>query len=110
MVLSFKTTRASGYSPREIDAWAAKIRAWQQGGEPTAARRIGGPAKPATKGRDVYVFFDNTDVKLRAPVDARRMAKVLGIGPRENARRILADLGIKRSVQSCKRARRKAGR
>ncbi|HJT33418.1 MAG TPA: DUF72 domain-containing protein [Pirellulales bacterium] len=100
----------SGYSPREIDAWAAKIRAWHQGAEPTAARRICGPAKPATKGRDVYVFFDNTDVKLRAPVDARRMAKVLGVGPRENASRVLADLGMKPRAKNRKRASRKPGR
>ena len=71
----------SGYSPREIKAWAAKFRAWHKGGEPPDARRIGGKAKPARKGRDIYVFFDNTDIKLRAPVDARRMAKTLGVGP-----------------------------
>lgn len=88
----------SGYSPREIEAWAAKVRAWHQGAEPAGARRICGQAKPAAKGRDVYIFFDNTDVKLRAPVDARRMAKVLGIGPRETASRVLADLGIKPST------------
>ena len=89
---------ASGYSPREIEAWAAKVRAWHQGAEPAGARRICGQAKPAAKGRDVYIFFDNTDVKLRAPVDARRMAKVLGVGPRESASRVLADLGIKPST------------
>jgi uncharacterized protein YecE (DUF72 family) len=86
----------SGYTPREINAWAAKVRAWHEGGEPPDARRIGGQAKPAKKaGRDVYVFFDNTDVKLRAPLDARRMAKELGIGPGRKASQVLKDLGIK---------------
>ena len=85
----------SGYSPREIQAWSAKVRAWREGGEPAGARRIGGRAKSAPGGRDVYVFFDNTDVKLRAPVDARRMAKTLGIGPSQTVPQVLRDLGIK---------------
>ncbi|HTK78520.1 MAG TPA: DUF72 domain-containing protein [Gemmataceae bacterium] len=86
---------ASGYSPREIAAWAAKVRAWSRGTEPADARRIGGRAATAKGGRDVYVFFDNTDVKLRAPVDARRMANELRIGPRETTRRTLAALAVK---------------
>jgi len=86
---------ASGYSPREIHAWAEKLRAWHKGGEPAGARRVDGKAPPARDGRDVYVFFDNTDVKLRAPVDARRMAKELGIGPGGTVTHVLADLGVK---------------
>jgi uncharacterized protein YecE (DUF72 family) len=89
---------ASGYTPREIKAWAAKLRAWHKGTEPGDARRIGGKAEPVRGGRDVYAFFDNTDVKLRAPVDARRMAKELGIGPRETVRQVLDDLAIKPKV------------
>lgn len=38
---------ASGYTPREIKAWAAKVSAWRQGGEPSDPRRIGGEAAPA---------------------------------------------------------------
>jgi uncharacterized protein YecE (DUF72 family) len=83
----------SGYSPREIEAWAAKFRAWQAGGEPPGANRIDGKAKPAGKGRDIYAFFDNTDVKLRAPVDARRMAKALGVGPTTTVPHVLKELG-----------------
>jgi len=86
---------ASGYTPREIKAWAAKARAWHSGGEPPKPRRIAGAGSPAKNGRDVYVFFDNTDVKLRAPVDARRMAGELGVGPGGTVRQVLADLGIK---------------
>ena len=41
----------SGYTDAALDAWAAKIRRWHDGG------------------RDVYVYFDN-DVKVRAPLDA----------------------------------------
>ena len=39
-------------------------------------RRAGGDAKiaahPASGPRDIYCYFDNTDVKLRAPFDAQR--------------------------------------
>lgn len=47
----------SGYSDEELDAWAARIRAWN---------------------RDVYVYFDN-DRKVRAPFDALRLAERLGV-------------------------------
>jgi uncharacterized protein YecE (DUF72 family) len=95
---------ASGYSPREIASWAAKVRAWHAGGEPADARRISGKAKPAKNGRDVYVFFDNTDVKLRAPVDARRMAETLGVGPTRTMKQVLDDLGVKPKTLRTRRA------
>lgn len=50
----------SGYTPRELDGWAGKIRGWSKRG-------------------DVYVYFDNTDIKLRAPVDARSLARRLDV-------------------------------
>jgi uncharacterized protein YecE (DUF72 family) len=89
---------ASGYTPREIRGWAEKLRAWHAGTEPADARRIGGESPPARAGRDVFVFFDNTDVKLRAPVDARRMTEELGVGPEETVRQVLDELGIKPSA------------
>jgi len=82
----------SGYTPREIEAWATRIEAWRDGTEPADARRIAGPAPKAKGGRDVFVFFDNTDVKLRAPVDARRMAQRLGVGPATTPRAIMKEL------------------
>jgi uncharacterized protein YecE (DUF72 family) len=94
----------SGYSAREIAAWADKVRAWHAGKEPTDARRIDGKAKPAKKGRDVFVFFDNTDVKLRAPVDARRMAERLGIGPSGTVKQVLDELGVKPKPDRTRRA------
>ncbi|HYC78284.1 MAG TPA: DUF72 domain-containing protein [Planctomycetota bacterium] len=84
----------SGYTPREIRAWADRVAAWRDGEEPADAERVGREAPPAPAGRDVYVFFDNTDVKLRAPVDARRLAAALGVGPGGTARDVLRDLGI----------------
>lgn len=88
----------SGYTPEEIDAWAERIAAWRDGREPADARRIAPPAKASARGgrggRDVFVFFDNTDVKLRAPVDARRMAETLRVGPTADVPEVLSDLGV----------------
>lgn len=58
-----KRLYASGYTGKELDAWAEKIAAWQK------------------RGRDVYVYFDN-DVKVRAPFDAINLAARLGHGAR----------------------------
>jgi uncharacterized protein YecE (DUF72 family) len=69
----------SGYDDPALDRWAARVRAWADGGEPADAERVSGPAAPVRKGRDVYVFFDN-DVKVRAPADAAALARRLGVG------------------------------
>jgi uncharacterized protein YecE (DUF72 family) len=50
----------SGYSNKALDRWAERIQAWSQS-------------------RDVYCYFDNTDVKLRAPVDAQTLMRKLGV-------------------------------
>jgi uncharacterized protein YecE (DUF72 family) len=96
---------ASDYTPREIDGWAKKVRTWHQGGEPEGSRRIGEKAKRANAGRDVYVFCDNTDVKLRAPVDARRMAVALGVGLGETARQVLDGLSVKPKAKGTRRGK-----
>lgn len=83
----------SGYGPKELEGWAAKVRAWQKGTEPAKADRIGKKAPRVKGGRDVYVFFDN-DAKVRAPVDARNLAKKLGIGPTETTPQVLKELGV----------------
>jgi uncharacterized protein YecE (DUF72 family) len=74
----------SGYSDKSLDRWAKRISAWQKGSEPADAEKIS-PKKPPTKApRDVFCFFDNTDVKLRAPFDAQTLMDKLGI-PRRAA-------------------------
>lgn len=83
----------SGYGPKELERWAAKVRAWQKGSEPAKADRIGKKAPSVKGGRDVYVFFDN-DAKVRAPVDARNLAKKLGIGPTKTTPQVLKELGV----------------
>jgi uncharacterized protein YecE (DUF72 family) len=67
----------SGYEDEALDIWAQRIRAWATGGEPENATRVLPPVPARSKGRDVYLYFDNTDVKLRAPVDADHLAERL---------------------------------
>jgi uncharacterized protein YecE (DUF72 family) len=50
----------SGYGSKALDRWAQRIRIW-------------------ARSREVYCYFDNTDVKLRAPVDARTLMRKLGM-------------------------------
>ncbi len=95
----------SGYGPKEIEAWSDRVRAWHGGGEPGDAERIGGKAPRVKGGRDVFVYFDNTDVKLRAPVDARKMAATLGIGPTGTPAAVLKGLGVKKRGRAASTAR-----
>jgi uncharacterized protein YecE (DUF72 family) len=73
----------SGYSDKSLERWAERIRAWQKGTEPTDAQKISAKKPPNRKPRDVYCFFDNTDVKLRAPFDAQTLMRKLGMPPRD---------------------------
>jgi uncharacterized protein YecE (DUF72 family) len=70
----------SGYHDKALTRWARRIRAWHRGSEPTDAQRIARKKAPKAKPRDVFCFFDNTDVKLRAPRDAQTLMKKLGLG------------------------------
>ncbi|HVX14925.1 MAG TPA: DUF72 domain-containing protein [Pirellulales bacterium] len=97
----------SGYAPEEITAWAAKVRTWHAGDEPADVRRVGAPAPKAPNGRDVFVFFDNTDVKQRAPVDARQMMEELGIASDQTIDQVLAELPIQAKAAKTRRAPRK---
>jgi uncharacterized protein YecE (DUF72 family) len=67
----------SGYSDRALEKWARRIKAWQRGAEPRDAEKISKRKAPTSRPRDVYCYFDNTDVKLRAPVDARTLMRKL---------------------------------
>jgi uncharacterized protein YecE (DUF72 family) len=73
----------SGYGPLSIARWAERIRAWHAGSEPDelprgAVRIVPSPAERAPP-RDVFCYFDNTDVKLRAPADAQSLMRALGL-------------------------------
>jgi uncharacterized protein YecE (DUF72 family) len=65
----------SGYTPDELDRWAARARVWAQGGTPQDGRTLGPAAD--VRPRDVYVYFDN-DVKVHAPFDAIALGERLG--------------------------------
>lgn len=71
---------SSGYGDNSLSMWASRIEAWSQGNEPDDAQRVLGPSKPAPKGRDVYVYFDN-DIKVHAPFDAAALARRLDAEP-----------------------------
>lgn len=79
----------SGYGPKALAQWAARIEVWAEGGEPGDAIRVLPPAKARAPGRDVYVFFDN-DAKARAPVDAAALIKRLKLDRPAGARRVEA--------------------
>jgi uncharacterized protein YecE (DUF72 family) len=69
----------SGYDDPALKRWAARVAAWARGAEPQDAIRVIAKPPPrltGQKGRDVYVYFDN-DAKVRAPVDAERLAQLL---------------------------------
>ncbi len=68
----------SGYSDTALQRWARRIRCWSIGGQPRDVRTITGNKGPAGATPDIYCFFDNTDAKLRAPVDAGALARLLG--------------------------------
>jgi uncharacterized protein YecE (DUF72 family) len=76
-----RTLYQSGYGRKALDRWAKRIKAWHAGSEPAelprGAVRIGPPAERQAAGRDVFCYFDNTDVKLRAPADARGLMRRL---------------------------------
>jgi uncharacterized protein YecE (DUF72 family) len=80
-----ETLYQSGYGDPALDRWAERILAWHRGGEPADARKVADLKPPRRARRDVYCFFDNTDVKLRAPFDAQRLMARLGLAaaPRE---------------------------
>lgn len=69
---------ASGYTPKTLERWAARIRQWSQGREPENPRRLLDSAAPKRARRDVYCYFDN-DIKVKAPRDARALMQRLGL-------------------------------
>lgn len=70
---------ASGYTPKALDAWAARIEAWRRGSEPDDARRASAKAPRRHVRRDVYCYFDN-DMKVHAPFDAEALRRRLDRG------------------------------
>lgn len=80
----------SGYSDRALDRWAERIRVWHDGGDTEGAKIT--KLQPRTRRRDVYCYFDNTDVKLRAPVDAQTLMRKLGLERKYTRTRVVREL------------------
>jgi hypothetical protein len=79
------------YSDDSLDSWSAKIKRWHEGGEPRDAQRCAQRTPKSAKRRDIYCYFDN-DQKVRAPFDAQRLARRLGIGWAKQHEGELADV------------------
>jgi uncharacterized protein YecE (DUF72 family) len=69
----------AGYGPKALERWRKRIACYARGSVPTDGERIRPAARPPRRPRDVYCYFDNTDVKLRAPFDARALMHMLKI-------------------------------
>lgn len=67
----------SGYTQDALDHWAQRIRSWNRGAQPRDAKLVTPRGKATRLKRDVYVYFDN-DVKVKAPENARDLARRLG--------------------------------
>jgi uncharacterized protein YecE (DUF72 family) len=66
----------SGYTPRALRHWAARVNAFSAGREGNGAVRAS-PVRPVPlPARDVYVYFDN-DIKVHAPFDAQTLARLV---------------------------------
>lgn len=68
----------AAYSDASLAAWAERVDAWAEGGEPRRARRIATVSPRARTPRDIYLYFDN-DMKVHAPFDAARPLRALSL-------------------------------
>jgi uncharacterized protein YecE (DUF72 family) len=65
----------AGYPPKALDGWAARAKAWAQGGEPKDLPRVDATAA-RKQPRDVFVYFIH-EAKLRAPAAAMALIERL---------------------------------
>ncbi|WP_439671144.1 Sugar isomerase-related protein YecE, UPF0759/DUF72 family [Cupriavidus necator] len=69
----------AGYAPRDLDAWAARVRTWAQGHQPDDLPTVE-DRKTAARKREVFVFFIN-GAKERAPAAAQALLERLDWTP-----------------------------
>jgi uncharacterized protein YecE (DUF72 family) len=68
----------TAYTPKALDAWAARAKTWAMGGVPADLPVIDRAHRPAERARDVFVFFIH-EGKVRAPAAAQAfMDRILG--------------------------------
>ena len=61
-----KDTIATAYPPKEINAWAARLRSWAEGKEPDDLPRVAGSPKVKPSPREVFAYVIH-EGKIRAP-------------------------------------------
>ncbi|HEX8231988.1 MAG TPA: DUF72 domain-containing protein [Caulobacteraceae bacterium] len=71
-------TVETAYPPDQLDAWAARLQAWAEGGQPPDLDRVDPSATPERTPRDVFCFIIH-EGKVRAPAGA--MALIDRLGP-----------------------------
>jgi uncharacterized protein YecE (DUF72 family) len=71
-----KDTVTTAYAPRELDAWAKRLRQWAQGGAPDDLPRVDAAHKPKTAPRDVFAYVIH-EGKIRAPAGAMALIELL---------------------------------
>jgi uncharacterized protein YecE (DUF72 family) len=69
-----KDTVPTAYPPKELDAWAGRLKEWAKGGEPADLNRIAAAKKG--KPRDVFVYVIH-EGKVRAPAAAMALIERL---------------------------------
>ncbi|GAB3513514.1 DUF72 domain-containing protein [Pseudoxanthomonas daejeonensis] len=70
-VMQSRADLEHGYPEAELDAWAARARAWAAGGDPAELPHVG-PPRPGTAPREAFVFFI-ASAKERNPAAARAL-------------------------------------
>lgn len=75
----------TGYALPELDAWAARARAWAEGSEPGDLPRLDTETSAESKPRDVFIYFIHAG-KLRAPAAAMALIERLKAIPPNLAR------------------------
>lgn len=59
------------YPPKELDAWARRLKTWASGGEPDDVPHVV-PTKPGKRPRDVFAYVIH-EGKVRAPAGAMEL-------------------------------------
>jgi uncharacterized protein YecE (DUF72 family) len=83
-----KQLYTGGYSDQTLERWARRIQLWEAGSLPDDIPRLLPAQAQSGARRDVFCYLDNTDGKLRAPTDAKRLLRKLGLATGRPSRRL----------------------
>jgi uncharacterized protein YecE (DUF72 family) len=68
----------TGYPPKALDAWAARVKQWAGGGAPDDLHLVDPATRPKKQARDVFVYFIH-EGKVRAPAAAMALIERLKV-------------------------------